>query len=210
MIRVFVRSLLIAVAIVAVDVSWRADAALAQKVKTAATGAAAKTQAAAKPDPAKSGGDTTADASKGKSVQIATSGDWRGFLAQSGKSKTCYALASPNDREPAALKREPAYLFISNRPSENVHNEISIMLGFAVKDGGDAHAEVAGSNFDLVAKGTNAWIKNPADEGHFIDALKKGGKLLVKAPSVKGKTTTDSYTLAGLKPVLDKVQKECP
>ena len=204
MIRVLTRSLLaLAVAAMPLTVVPLAGSAAA---KTRA--AADKKAATAAPDASKA--DPGADAKKGKSVQIATFGDWRGFLAQTGKDKTCYALASPKDREPAALKRDPAYMFISNRPGENVHNEISIMLGFAVKDGGDAHAEVAGANFDLVAKGTNAWIKNPAEEGRFIDALKKGGKLVVKAPSTKGKTTTDSYMLSGLKQVLDKVQKECP
>ena len=31
------------------------------------------------------------------------------FLAQGENSKTCYALATPKDRSPAGLKRDPAY-----------------------------------------------------------------------------------------------------
>lgn len=153
----------------------------------------------------------TADPKKaGKPMQVGSYGDWGAFLAQGAKDKTCYALATPKDRTPAKLKRDPAYVFISNRPGESVRNEVSIIMGFAMKDGGDARAEIGGSGFDLVAKGTNAWIKNPAEETQFIDTLKKGSKLVIKAASVKGNVTTDSYSLSGLSQALERVQKDCP
>jgi invasion protein IalB len=79
-----------------------------------------------------------------------------------------------------------------------------------VKEGGAARAEIGSSGFDLVAKGTNAWIKNQAEEPQFVDTLKKGSKLIVKAPSLKGHITTDSYSLAGLSQALERVEKECP
>jgi hypothetical protein len=175
------------------------------------TAAAAKTESGKKGEDKK--GDPKADAKKGqagKPVQVASYGDWGAFLAQGAKDKTCYALATPKDRAPAALKRDPAYVFISSRPGENVRNEVSIIMGFAMKDGAEPRAEINGTSFDLVAKGTNAWVKNPAEESQFIDAMKKGSKLVVKAPSVKGNVTTDSYSLAGLAQALDRVRKECP
>jgi len=146
---------------------------------------------------------------KGKPSLLANYGDWGAFLAVSGKDKTCYALASPKERQPSSLKRDQAYVFISSRPAENVRNEISIIMGFAMKDGGEARAEVGSTTFDLIAKGPNAWVKNPAEEGRFIDALKKGGKLVVKASSIKGNATTDTYPLSGFSQALDRVQKEC-
>lgn len=143
-------------------------------------------------------------------MQVGSYGDWGAFLAEGAKDKTCYALATPKERAPAALKRDPAYVFISNRPAEKVRNEVSIIMGFAVKDGADARADIGGANFNLVAKGANAWIKNPAEEAQFVEALKKGSKLIVKAPSVKGNVTTDTYSLSGISQALDKVQKDCP
>lgn len=146
----------------------------------------------------------------GKPSQLASYGDWGVFLAQGDKSKTCYALASPKDRTPSGLKRDPAFVFISNRPGEKVRGEVSITMGFSVKDGAVAHADIGGTGFDLVAKGANAWIKNQAQEPQFVDALKKGSKLIVKAPSSKGRLTIDSYSLAGLAQALDRIEKECP
>jgi hypothetical protein len=177
-------------------------AAVAQTA--ASTKTADKTKTAKKTD-------AKPDEAAGKPVQVASFGDWGAFLAvQAGKKKTCYALAQPKDRNPASLKRDPAYIFISSRPTENVHNEISIIMGFPMKDNSDAQAEIGTTRFDLIAKGSNAWIKNPAEEGQFIDTMKKGAKLVIKASSIKGNTTTDSYSLAGLSQALDRVHKECP
>ncbi|HLH11781.1 MAG TPA: invasion associated locus B family protein [Methylovirgula sp.] len=166
----------------------------------------------AKKESAKRGHADKAEASDeedaGKPVQIATFGDWGAFLAE-GKEKTCYVLAEPKERVPDKLKRDPAYIFISSRPDENIHNEVSVTMGFEMKDGGDAEADVAGTTYDLVSKGPNAWIKNPAQEAQFISALKKNAKLVVKATSVKGHTTTDSYSLAGLSQALERANKEC-
>ena len=143
----------------------------------------------------------------GKPVQVGTFGDWGAYLAK-GKTKTCYALATPKDRK-ADGKSEAAYVFIADRPAEKVHNEVSIMMGFPVKESGAPQAKVGSASFDLVAKGSNAWIKDPAEEAKFIDALKHAGRLIVKAPPLKGPVATESYSLAGLSQALDRVAKDC-
>lgn len=149
--------------------------------------------------------DKKADASK--PVQVGTYGDWGAYLAK-GKSKTCYALAMPKERKPEG-KKESAYVFIADRPAEKVHNEVSIMMGFPIKENSTAQAKVGAVSFDLVAKGSNAWIKNPADESKFVDALKRTPKLIVRASTMKGSVTADTYSLAGLKQALDRVSKDC-
>lgn len=185
--------------------------------KASKAGKPAAGEAAAEKSAAKKAADSEGEPKSGKPVQVGSFGDWGAFLAEGGKEggrpgkdKTCYALTTPKERAPAKLKRDPAYVFISNRPGEKVRNEVSVIMGFAMKDGEAAHADISGENFDLVAKGANAWIKNPAEETRFVEALKKGSKLIVKAPSVKGNVTTDTYSLAGISEALDKVHKDCP
>jgi len=151
----------------------------------------------------------TKSSDSGKTLRLGTFGEWGAYQTQ-GKAKTCYALAKPKSREPKSLKRDPAYIFISTRPTENVKNEISVIMGFQMKDGTEPSAEIGSATFTLLAKGANAWVKNPAEESHFIGAMKKGAKLVVTADSSKGKTTTDTYVLTGLGQALDKVHKECP
>ncbi len=146
----------------------------------------------------------------GKPTLVGTFGDWGAYEAQGAKSKICYALAQPKERTPSTLKRDQAYIFISSRPGEGVHNEISVIMGLPLKEGsGDAKAEVGSTTFDLVTKGQNAWMKNAAQEGQLIDVMKKHGRLVVKAPGAKGSLATDAYSLSGLGQALDRVAKDC-
>ncbi len=151
---------------------------------------------------------TVAKAATGP-AELVKSGDWAAYSANSGKAKTCYALGRPKERLPASLKRDPGYVFISNRPGDGIRNEVSIVMGFDVKDNTEPKAEMGSSNFEMVAKGANLWVKNPAQEAQFIDALKRNQRLTVKATSKKGNATTDTYLLAGLQTALERSSKEC-
>ena len=146
----------------------------------------------------------------GKPLLVATFGDWGAYTSQGAKGKICYALAQPRERQPASLKRDAGYVFISTRPGEGVRGEISIMMGFPLKEGASGGvAEVGATSFALVAKGENAWVKNAAEESQLAEAMRKGAKLVVKAPSVKGNQSTDTYSLSGLGQALERVQKDC-
>lgn len=187
-------------------------AAFAPAVLGLCLGLAGISEAMAKkapPKPAAPAADTAKPDTKGKPALVFSSGDWNVYVTQGEKKKTCYALAQPKERLPAALKRDPAFIFISTRLGENVKNEVSIIMGFSVKDGATTQAEIGDEAYDLLGKGTNAWVKNPAEEPKFVASLRKGSKLAVKMPSAKGNVTTDTYSLNGLGQALDRVGKEC-
>ena len=72
---------------------------------------------------------------------VATFGDWNVFVGEVGKGRICYTLAQPKSREPASLKRDPGYAFISDRPAEGVRNEVSFIMGFDVATADTAEAK---------------------------------------------------------------------
>jgi hypothetical protein len=179
------------------------------KPKPAAAGkpaASAKPAAAAKPGakPAATG------APQGQPVQLAMFGDWGAYASDTAKGKVCYALARPKERLPKTLKRDDGYLFISNRPAEGVRNEVSVVLGFQAKDGSEGSAAIGATSFALVTKGDAAWVKNAAEDAAFVETLRKGQSLVVKATSKKGNESVDRYALTGFVQALDRVKKECP
>jgi invasion protein IalB len=71
-------------------------------------------------------------------------------------------------------------------------------------------ATVGEENFDLLPKGGNLWVKNAARESALIAEMKKGAALEIKAASLKGNASTDSYSLAGFSQAMERLQKECP
>ena len=114
----------------------------------------------------------------------------------------------PAQRSPDG-KHDQAYIFIADRPAEKVRNEVSVVVGFPIKEGSTAKAKAGKASFDLVA-GTNAFFtKDAAEDTQFVDALKHGGVLVIKAPPVKGGVITDTYSLNGFGKAIDRAQKEC-
>jgi len=186
-----------------------AKPAAATPAKPAATSAKPATPGAAAAKPATAAAKPLAPGG-GQPVQLATFGDWGAYASDTAKGKVCYALAQPKERLPKTLSRDPGYLFISSRPAEGVRNEVSFVLGFPSKDGGEGQASFGNANFALVTKGPAAWVKNAAEDAAFVEAMRRAQTLNVKVSSRKGNESTDRYTLAGAAQALDRVRRECP
>ncbi|AZG76343.1 invasion associated locus B family protein [Methylocystis rosea] len=207
--------LLLAVAAIGLAIAFAFDAAEA-KPKPGAEDAPAEDASgkANKRKPAKNEkaekAEKPADKGSDKPEQLGNFGEWGAYAAQSGRNRTCYALGQPKERTPKAkLKDATAYIFISTRPAENIHNEVAINLGYATKDGSAAVADIDGDSYELITKGTNAWVKDQSREKEFVGALRGGAKLIVKAASSKGTSTTDSYSLKGMSDALARAVQEC-
>src|ERR1700677_5355715 len=169
---------------------------------------------------------------------VASFGDWNVFVGEVGKGRICYTLAQPKSREPASLTRDPGYAFISDRPSEGVRNEVSFIMGFDVSAGDTAQAKtdakpgekpsesdaksktaaaaaapvalVDQAAFEMLPKGGNLWVQNAAKESALITEMRKGAKLVIKAASLRGHQSIDTYSLGGFAQAMDRLQKECP
>jgi hypothetical protein len=65
------------------------------------------------------------------------------------------------------------------------------------------------ASYALIAKASNAWLKNPAEEAQAIATMAKSGSLTVKMQSARGSSLTDRYSLSGFGKALEHARKEC-
>lgn len=157
---------------------------------------------------------TGAAAAQSKDAQpnlLGQYGDWGTYTATPGGKKVCFALSKPKSSEtnPPNRKRDQPYMFISNRPAEQVKNEVSVIVGYPLKPNSDATAEIGSAKFEMYTQNDGAWIKNVADEARMIEAMRKGSDLTVKGVSSRGTHTTDVFSLMGLSQALDRAEQEC-
>jgi invasion protein IalB len=147
-------------------------------------------------------------------TQIGSFGNWSVYASDTANGRVCYALAQPKERLPANLNRDPAYLFVSTRPKENVRDEVSFVLGFAPKDGADGQIALGKVTFAVAPKaqtqGFVAWLKDTKDSAAVVEQMKKQPQLSLKLTSKRGNALTDTYALAGFAQALDQVKKACP
>jgi hypothetical protein len=170
--------------------------------KASKKGNGAKSAQTAAPVPGGGGGQPTL---------LGQFGDWGAYSANSGGKPICYALAKPTSQatQPPNRPRDPAYIFVSTRPAENVRNEISIVIGYPFKPGHEASADIGSAKYALYTQNDGAWVKNPAEEARMVDAMRRGADLVVTGESGRGTKSTDRYNLRGLSQALDRVTQEC-
>ena len=195
---------------------------LAQAQGTASKGAKEPAKEAAKPAPAPAAKPTTAKPAKPEPAATAAAGGaeptligqygtWGPYSATPNGRKVCFALAKPSSSKtnPPNRPRDPAYAFVSSRPAEKVVNEVSIMIGYALKPGSESALEVGGSSYAMYTQGDGLWIKNAAEEEQMVNAMRKSAEVTVKGVSAKGTETTDVFSLKGLAQALDRLAQDC-
>jgi invasion protein IalB len=139
-------------------------------------------------------------------------GDWGVYTGTNAGNKVCFALSQPTSAEtdPPNRPRGQIYLFVSTRPSDNVRNEISVIIGYPFRANADATVEIGSTTFNLQTQSDNAWLRNPAEEQQMVDAMRRGSDMVIKGVSTRGTGTTDRYSLSGISAALDRVARECP
>ncbi|WIW46643.1 invasion associated locus B family protein [Bradyrhizobium sp. 62B] len=195
-----------------------ADSARAQTAQPASKSAAPKAAApapttaksAAKPE-SKPAAPPASVAGGAEPTLIGQFGTWGAYSATPNGKKVCFALAKPSSSKtnPPNRPRDPAYAFVSTRPAEKVNNEVSVMIGYALKPGSESSVEVGGAAFAMYTQGDGLWIKNAAEEERMVEAMRKSADLVVKGVSAKGTETTDTFSLKGLAQALDKIAQDC-
>jgi hypothetical protein len=178
--------------------------------KSAAPAAHTTGKTAAKPE-SKPMAPPAAVAGGAEPTLIGQFGTWGAYSAAPNGKKVCFALAKPSSSKtnPPNRPRDPAYAFVSTRPAEKVNNEVSVMIGYALKPGSESSVEVGGGAFAMYSQGDGLWIKNAAEEERMVEAMRKSADLVVKGMSSKGTETTDTFSLKGLAQALDKIAQDC-
>lgn len=178
--------------------------------KAAAPAANTTAKTAAKPE-SKPASPAAAVAGGAEPTLIGQFGTWGAYSATPNGKKVCFALAKPSSSKtnPPNRPRDPAYAFVSTRPAEKVNNEVSVMIGYALKPGSESSVEVGGAAFAMYTQGDGLWIKNAAEEERMVEAMRKSADLVVKGISAKGTETTDTFSLKGLAQALDKIAQDC-
>ena len=198
--------------VASVLVGGGAHLAQAQSAAPKASKGAAAKPAPAKPEAAKpEAKPAAAVAGNPEPALIGQFGTWGAYTATPKGKKICFALAKPSSSKtnPPNRPRDPAYAFVSTRPTEKVTNEVSIMIGYSLKPGSESTLEVGGASYAMYTQGDGLWIKNAAEEERMVDAMRKASDAVVKGMSAKGTETTDTFSLKGLAQALDKLAQDC-
>jgi hypothetical protein len=134
-------------------------------------------------------------------------GAWRVYKARQGKDPFCYVLASPTERRPSGLKRDPGFLFVSR--GFHALDEVSLEFGYRINPKVRSTLEIGSEQFELMEQGEQAWLARERRQWLASAARKRERVATVRTTSARGNDTQDAYSLRGFTKAYNAMGKAC-
>lgn len=123
--------------------------------------------------------------------------DWTAYTATESTGPVCFALSKPTEVTPSPDEFTEAWLYLTNRPSESVRNELNLVAGFIFAPDTTATATVSGQTFELFTDKDAAWLLDPNQNDNLAGALRAGSTVVIEGTSDKGIRITETFSLSG-------------
>lgn len=123
---------------------------------------------------------------------------WGAYSHSGSNGKICYVLSIPTQKEPADRDHGDVFFMVAKHPGQNVNLEPQFTVGYPFADESTVTLDIDGKKFAMFTKGSNAWMKNPAEEPTVVAAMRAGSKMSVTGQSRRGTQTKYHYSLSGV------------
>jgi hypothetical protein len=123
--------------------------------------------------------------------------DWTAYTATESTGPVCFALSKPTEVTPSPDDFTEAWLYLTNRPSESVRNELNLVAGFTFAPDTTATATVSGQSFELFTDKDAAWLLDANQNDNLAGALRAGSTVVIEGTSDKGIRITETFSLSG-------------
>ena len=134
---------------------------------------------------------------------------WAAFTHNTAQGKVCYALAEPRTLEPTDRNHGKVYFFVSSRPSQNVTDEPSFIVGYPFRAESSVAIDVDGKKYVMFTNNDGAWMRNAALERELVGAMKAGREMVVSGVSARGTQTTYRFSLSGVTAAIRDAASAC-
>lgn len=135
--------------------------------------------------------------------------DWSAYATSEGAGALCFALSKPQDVNPIPDGYTEAYLYLTNRPAENIRFEFNLVAGYAFAPDSAATVTVSGQSFDLFTESDAAWLLDPAQSDSLASAIRGGSSLVIEGTSDKGIRIAQTFSLAGATAASRAIESDC-
>jgi hypothetical protein len=135
--------------------------------------------------------------------------DWSSYAADDGSGTICFATTKPKSTQPTPPGYGDAYLYITNRPGEDVANEFNVVAGYTFQTGSMAIASVGGQDFPLFTQNDAAWLDDSAQAANLAAAIRAGSTVTITGTSAQGTEIVQSFSLSGATAAQQAIGAEC-
>ena len=135
--------------------------------------------------------------------------DWEAYRHEADGQVVCYILSKPTTMTPANRKHGDVFFFLTSRPSDNVVNEASVLVGYPFEPESNVTVDIDGDTFSLFTKDDGAWVESTADEQQLVAAMRAGRQMTVRGKSARGTETVYTFSLSGVTAGSNRIANGC-
>ncbi|MCS6758595.1 MAG: invasion associated locus B family protein [Candidatus Devosia euplotis] len=134
---------------------------------------------------------------------------WSSYGATDASGAVCFAMTKPESVTSAPDGYTQAYIYITNRPAENVTTEFNLVAGFTFQPDSKATVNVGGQMFNLFTQNDAAWLDDASQASALASAIRAGSSMTVEGTSVAGIRVMQAYSLSGATAAQQSIGSAC-
>ena len=136
--------------------------------------------------------------------------DWSAFSYKDEAGQVCYMATEPSKSQGKYNRRDDVFLIVTHRPTEKAFNVVNVTAGYTYKKSSRPYIVVDNNKpITLAVFNDSAWAKDAATDEKLVATMKKGTRAVLKGTSVRGTTTTDTFSLKGFGKAYQAINKAC-
>jgi hypothetical protein len=148
-----------------------------------------------------------------KPTLVGTFKDWTTWSYEGAygdaQGKVCYIYSEPEKMQPPRLDHGRVSFSVTAVASNGDGTEANFVAGYQLKEQSKVTVEIGDKQFTMFTEGDSAWLVNKEDEAALLEAMRGGTRMIVKATSRRGNSTTYDYSLSGVTAASDKLKGGC-
>ena len=135
--------------------------------------------------------------------------DWDAYEYLEGGKTVCYVASTPKDSQPRNVRHGDVYAEVTQRPTQSIADEVSVYVGYDYRSDSAVTVTIDGQTFELFTKGNAAWAEDAESDRALVQAMMKGGSMVVRGISARGTNTTYTYSLLGFTAARAAIRQAC-
>jgi Invasion associated locus B (IalB) protein len=135
--------------------------------------------------------------------------DWSAYTTSEGAGKLCFVLSKPKEVSPTPDGYSEAYLYLTHRPAENVHNELNFVAGYGFAPETPATISIGGQSYPLFVEADAAWLEDPAVSDNIAGQMRAGSSVTIEGTTAQGIKITEVFSLSGITAASRAIDAEC-
>jgi hypothetical protein len=134
---------------------------------------------------------------------------WSSYAAEAANGAVCFAMTRPESVSPTPDGYSQAYVYVTNRPAENIETEFNLVAGFPFQPDSQATVTVDGQEFNLFTQNDAAWLDDASRASVLASVIRAGSSMTVEGTTAGGIKVTQTYSLSGATAAQQSIGSEC-